>query len=79
VSLTIDQILQDTRPVRMIVWFNDESTEVGGKAAAHDDRVVTSIMPYYENGEMAGITWFAIYAGDELVGRVPANQVAVYY
>ncbi len=78
-TLTIDQIIQDKRPIKMIVWFNDEPTEVGGPCAAHDKRIVTKIMPYGESGEYALVPWFAVFAGDEIVGRVPANQVAVYY
>lgn len=36
---------------------------------------VTSIIPYEENGEMAAVTWFAVYRGNNIWLRVRATGV----
>lgn len=36
---------------------------------------VDAIVPYYENGEMAAVIWFAIYSGDKIVRRVNGKFV----
>jgi hypothetical protein len=40
---------------------------------------VTSIEPYTENGEMAPVTWFAVYSDDLIVYRIPARVCMVHY
>ena len=39
----------------------------------------TAIVPYPEAGQMAEVTWFAVYVGDELRWRVPAHDMIVEY
>jgi hypothetical protein len=36
---------------------------------------VTKIRPYQEAGQMAYVTWFAVYAGDTIVERVNSAGV----
>lgn len=67
----ITRILQDKRPIKGIYW-EGWSAEVG-------DRGVTKIVPYEETGEMAMVTWFAIYAGDEIFMRYSAKNCLVKY
>jgi len=40
---------------------------------------VTKIEPYPESGQMAEVTWFAVYVGDEIRYRVPAATFIVKY
>ena len=40
---------------------------------------VTAIVAYDEYGEFAMLPWVAVYRGDEIIVRVPAQQVSVHY
>lgn len=40
---------------------------------------ITRIIPYEENGQMAKVTWFAIYKGDFLFERVDSTGMSVTY
>ncbi len=51
----MDKIIDDTRAIKRITLEGEDSFyEVGS--------TVGKIVPYEENGEMAAITWFAIYS-----------------
>lgn len=40
---------------------------------------VSLIEPYYENGQMSPVAWFAVYIGSFIIARVPAHMVFVVY
>ena len=65
-------ILGDGRTITAIFWPDDTMHRVG-------EFGVTEIKAYGEPGHYALVPWFAVYKGDALVSRVPADQVAVWY
>ena len=70
----IAEMVHDPRPISGIFWGEDD----------HDCFVVgyggvTKITPYYENGQMAAVPWFAIYIGDVLIARRDAAGCRVDY
>jgi hypothetical protein len=70
----IKQIYDDNRSISHIV-FEDESV-----LSVSEQSGVEKIVPYNENGEMAPIVWFAIYAKGEIVQRVNSKYIcAVVY
>ena len=73
-KLGIDDLVQDQRPISGIFWGeeNHQCYVVGHGG-------VTKIEAYYENGEYAGIPWFAVYVGDELIARRCAGGCRVDY
>ena len=73
-GLEILTIMQDRRPIDYISGEDGCSVfyRVGHQG-------ITSIRPYSENGEMAPVTWFAVYAGDTIRVRVPARFTEVVY
>lgn len=67
------KIVEDNREIESIVLESPYSFSVG-------EGGIESIKPYQENGEMAAITWFAVYAADKIIARVSSRYVvAVYY
>lgn len=42
-------------------------------------RKVTKIVVYRENGQGAEVPYLAVYKGDFIIARVPANMVEVVY
>jgi hypothetical protein len=40
---------------------------------------ITKIEPYGENGHMAPIPWLAIWKGEEITARVPADKFVIHY
>lgn len=64
----------DERPIMAILWpDNDESHFRVGQSG------VTKIVAYDESGHMAYVPWLAVFKGDEIVLRCPADQVAISY
>jgi hypothetical protein len=61
--------IDDERPIKG-VYFDDcrEGVTVGHAGT-------TAIVPYYENGEMAPVVWFAVYKGKHLHARLNAAQM----
>lgn len=62
-------IYSDTRDIREIVLANGKRIFTAGYNNIQ-------IIPYQETGEMAYVTWFAIYDGDDIVMRVNVSHVA---
>jgi len=65
---------KDTRNITAIEWplENGACFRVGHNG-------VTLIEPYDESGHMANIPWLAVFAGEVIIARVPADHVSVYY
>lgn len=40
---------------------------------------VTRIVAYDEYGQQAFVPWLAVFAGDQILVRIPADQVSVHY
>lgn len=66
------ELSRDTRPIKQILWPSDEGAMVG----VHG---VTKIEAYDESGHMACIPWLAVFNGEEIAMRVPADQVTIQY
>jgi hypothetical protein len=65
---------QDDRPIVAIYW------PVEGVAGFRVGECgTTRIEAYDESGHMANIPWLAVFKGDEIVCRVPADHVSVHY
>lgn len=62
-----EQIMYDKRPIQM-VWSVGSEDEMIGATVGRGG--VTRIEPYNENGQMAAVTWFAVYKGDFLTARL---------
>ena len=56
-------IFEDNRPIKSIFWPDEANITVGVGN-------VESIVPYYENGQMADVLWLAVYRNGELEQRV---------
>ncbi|MHC4509534.1 MAG: hypothetical protein ACYTAO_11340 [Planctomycetota bacterium] len=69
--LGIEKINDDPRPIES-AW-SDAPDEVG---ATVGHQGVTAITPYEEFGEMAPVTWLAVYRGDELWKRLNCAHMA---
>jgi len=73
----IKQIIDDTRNIKRITFpdYNQEGSfyEVGMNLAG---KKISKILPYEENGDMAIITYFAIYFDDnEVIGEKIAYRI----
>ena len=69
--MSVLRIIQDERPIDNILaddWM----------ASVHLDGV-TAIVPYEECGEMAHVTWLAVYVDDEIKYRIPARLCQIEY
>jgi hypothetical protein len=65
------KILVDPRPIEAL-WA------VGGDVVGRvGNQGLTHITPYEENGQMAPVLWFELYAGDRCSARVNAKYVAI--
>lgn len=68
-------IYDDLRPIR----------EIWGEVACYcvdatvRDRDVTRIVAYKEHGLSDFVPWLAVYSGEEIIARVPAQMVAIRY
>lgn len=47
-------IVEDKRPIQVVSWENGDECRVGCNG-------VVEIVPYLEDGEMAPVTWLAVY------------------
>jgi hypothetical protein len=66
------ELSRDLRAITGIFW------EAGGENRVGQNGV-TKIEAYDENGSMSHVPWLAVFKGDEIVSRVPADQVMVSY
>lgn len=66
------ELSRDPRTIDQIYWANDEGCSVGQQGC-------TRIEAYDESGHMAYIPWLAVFHGDHLQMRVPADQVTIAY
>jgi hypothetical protein len=79
-TLTIDimkgntVLSSDERPIKGI-YFPAEGH--AGWTVGHAG--CTRIVAYDENGSMAHVPWLAVFVGDQISTRVPAEQVSVHY
>jgi hypothetical protein len=71
VSETIVKTLDDKRP---IYWVGTPTNWEGEAEFMVGQGGVTKILAYGENGEMAEVTWLAIYQGEGVWVRLPASQ-----
>lgn len=71
--MTICKIVDDKREISAVYQLNDESAYIVGKGN------ITAIKPYDENGEYAPFTWLAIFKGEQIAIRIPANAVEIHY
>jgi hypothetical protein len=67
------ELSRDARPIWSVFW------PVEGAGFTVGQGKCTRIEAYDENGELAHVPWVAVFFGDEIVARIPANQVAVHY
>ena len=72
----VKSILEDGRDIRQIEL-------VAGKELRRytvdddEDTIFTRIEPYFENGEMAPVVWFAVYTGgEEPIERLHSRYVS---
>ncbi len=72
-SENVADMVRDDRPIDSVFWGDGDKCFVVG----HES--VSKIVAYYENGQMAGVPWFAIYVGDVLVARKCAHGCSVHY
>ena len=63
-------MMEDTRTITSI-WFTDDSN------FSLSQRDVDKIEPYYENGQMAAVVWFAVYGRGQILHRVNSAQIAI--
>lgn len=65
---------EDERPIKAIYWPGEGA---GGFTAG--EYGCTKIVAYDENGSMSHVPWIAVFKGDEIAVRLPADQVSVHY
>ena len=72
--LTIMTVLDDPRPIDSIHWDEegDPNFTVGRQG-------VTEIRAYGEPGEHCFLPWLAVFIGERIICRVPAQQVLISY
>ena len=68
----IKKIFEDEREIKGI--YSDE-----GREGWTVGKTVTKIIPYQENGEMAPITWLAVYKNENIIVRIAARGVQIHY
>ena len=72
--MIVPKLIDDPRPIH---WAESASSRCQGElGAAVGGDGVTRIVPYEENGQMAPVTWLAVYKGDEIVARLNAAEMA---
>ncbi len=74
---TVKRIMEDNRPIYGLSFEDDVKN--GGFFVGPHDHEMEKIIPYEEYGDMAPVTWFAVYRGGEIFVRVPARMVVVHY
>ena len=73
--MKIKRIIEDNPilcPIKRITFPKEQFYEVGMNIAG---KKITKILPYEENGEMASIIWFAIYADEEIICRANSRHI----
>lgn len=73
--MSVTPIVLDPRTVATIAF----SPGNDGFAYAVGTNGVSRIVAYWENGMMAPVPWFAVFIGDEIMARVPAQMVFISY
>ncbi len=69
-------LIDDKREIQAIWWNDENGYKVNASITAlHADKII----PYNENGEYCHIPWLAVYKDDQIICRVPAWQVSIYY
>ena len=71
----IERIAEDKRLIAAIHKAGDHQTSdyrVGCKG-------VTAIIPYEEWGEHSMLTFMAIYSGEDIIARLSASNLHIYY
>ena len=68
------EMIDDKRPITTVL-FNDER----GCMYQVGMRGCTKIVVYGEPGEFCMKPWVAVYAGEEILTRIPAGQVQIVY
>lgn len=72
-------IHMDPRPIAAI-WHAGE--DAGGWTTSQSVAAqfrCDKIVAYGENGQMATVPFYAVYRGEEIIARVPAQMVEVHY
>lgn len=74
--MTRDVIKMKDDPARIkcLIWDDSDGSQM-----QVDSDGITEIVAYHENGQMAGVPWLALYRGDEILARVPSEQVMIRY
>ena len=62
----------EDRPIEAI-WYPDLTN--GYKIG--DSPGITKISLYYESGQMAGVPWFTVWKGNDVVARCNAAHIAL--
>ncbi len=79
-KVEIKKIIDDTRLILQIYncipYPENEDNGFWFRVGSHH---VTKIVAYQEAGEMAHVTWFAIYKDLQIVCRVPASACIIQY
>jgi hypothetical protein len=70
--MSVPSIMQDKRTIYTV------AAHWGWYARLYRDGV-TAIIPYEERGEMAAVTWLAVYVGAEIRHRIPAHLCRIEY
>ena len=65
---------KDDRLIHAVYW----PAENGGGFTVGQCNV-TRLEAYDERGSMSHVPWIAVFCGDEIYARVPADQVSIYY
>lgn len=68
------ELSKDVRPIKSVYWASESDLR-----HAVGDRGCTRIEAYDESGHMARVPWIAVFRGDEIAVRFPADQITVYY
>ena len=74
--MTVPLIFDDPRPIKSI-WFDGE--DAGGYCTVTPGFDVTKIVAYRENGQMDHVPFYAVFDGEHIKARVPAQLVTVIY
>lgn len=66
-------IVDDKREIERIDWNDDQGGFLVGSCG------VTAIVAYGEPGPHCHLPWLAVYEGEQIRSRVPAEQVQITY
>lgn len=67
------ELSKDPRPIRQINVAGDMQAWF----VSHPPGI--RIEAYDENGSMAAVPWIAVFRGDDIIARIPAQQVSIHY